>query len=293
MSKKLSAIPLCLTLLLGSSVKADTVVLNSGGVILDCKVVSKSGRFVVVRTPSGRMTVPREVIKKIRRENSIFEQYEKKRSRINKRNYKKLFKLARWCKKHTGLRPEMLELSERVLALKPSHRKARRLLGYFREGKKWVKAGPLALNVKLSKVAEKISPSIPDRVSLSLADRPDFEMSWDNPKGKSLNTCTLCVSTEERSKGATLFYGTQIQGGQTVVVVKLIARSNWLGRKGVFVELEGTVPAEISNSEGLAVQDAFTRNAAELTRFLDRIRYKRMRALEATAAKARAIGNGV
>jgi hypothetical protein len=45
------------------------------------------------------------------------------------------------------------------------------------------------------------------------------------------------------------------------------------------LELEGIVPAVIPNSEELAVQDAFTRNAAQINRFLDRIRYKRVRAL--------------
>jgi hypothetical protein len=174
MLKNFSAILLCLTLLLGSSVKADTVVLNSGGVITDCEVISKSSRFVVVGTDSGRMIIHSKVIKNIRRENSIFKQYEQKLSRINKRDCRKLFQLACWCKKQPGLRSEMIELSERVLALKPNHRKARRLLGYFRDGKERVQAGPLALTVKLSKAAERISPSIPDHMSLILADRPDF-----------------------------------------------------------------------------------------------------------------------
>jgi hypothetical protein len=59
------------------------------------------------------------------------------------------------------------------------------------------------------------------------------------------------------------------------------------------LELEGIVPAVIPNSEELAVQDAFTRNAAQINRFLDRIRYKRVRALQATAAKIRATDNRV
>ena len=95
---------------------------------------------------------------------------------------------------------------------------------------------------KLSKAAERISPSIPDHMSLILADRPDFEMNSDKTKGKSLDTCTLFVFTEKRSKGATLFYGTQIQGRKTVVGVKLVVRSKWMGRKGVFWSSKGSFP---------------------------------------------------
>lgn len=294
MTKKFRFSLLCfIACLLATTARADTVILQSGGVISNCKVVRKSGRLVEVRTPSGRMSVPREVVKKIKRGKSVFDTYEKKLSRIKKRDHRKLFKLSAWCSKTPGLRPEMLELAERVIALKPNHGEARRMLGYFRKGKKWVKLPPLELNVEVSDNAKEISPWIPDRVSKSISERSDFEMSWEEPEGRSLHSCTVAVSAKSRRKGAALFYGTKVRKGQTVVLVKLVARGKWLGRKGISVTIEGEVPGDIPNSEDLAVQDAFTRNATKVTRFLDRIQRKRTRALEAARARMQAVRTGL
>ena len=294
MMKKFRFSLLCfIACLLATTARADTVVLHSGGVISDCKVVRKSERLVEVRTPSGRMSIPREVVKKIKRGKSVFDTYEKKRSRIKKRDHRKLFKLATWCSKTPGLRREMLELAERVIALKANHSGARRMLGYFRKGEKWAKLPPLALNVEVSNGAKEISPWIPDRVSKSISERSDFEMNWEEPEGSSIHSCTVAVSAKSRKKGAALFFGPKVSDGQTVVLVKLVARAKWLGRKGISVTIEGEVPGDIPNSEELAVQDAFTRNATKVTRFLDRIQRKRTKSLEVTKARAQAVKNGV
>lgn len=131
-------------LLYGVVLAQDRVVLKDGQVF-EGKVEKETKKTVFLRTKYGLLRIPRDKIARLQKEKTPEDEYAAKRKRIAQQ----LFELALWCKKH-GLQKQALRHLKEVLKFDPNHEGARKLLGYVRKDKRWVKVKPTKKEPKSS-----------------------------------------------------------------------------------------------------------------------------------------------
>ena len=131
----------------------DRVILKDGQ-IFEGKVEKENNKSVVLRTKYGVLRFPREKISKVEKGKPAKDEYMSKRKKIAQA----LFELALWCKKH-GLKKQALRHLREVIKYDPDHEGARKLLGYIRKGKRWVKQKPQKQKPQKEKPTPKQQPS--------------------------------------------------------------------------------------------------------------------------------------
>jgi len=134
--RSLTVVLIGVLFVVNSAYAQDRVILKDGQ-IFEGKVEKETNKSVVLRTKYGVLRFPREKISKVERGKSAKDKYMSKRKKIAQA----LFELALWCKKH-GLKKQALRHLREVIKYDPDHEGARKLLGYIRKGKRWVKQRP-------------------------------------------------------------------------------------------------------------------------------------------------------
>ncbi len=265
---------------------ADTVHLKPGGKIKNCRVIEDGPEFLVIRTPNGRMDVPKEVVRRVERRESILDVYDGKRAAVRDDDSARLYVLAEWCRKNAGLREEMRELLEKVIALDEDHGGARRNLGFVREGGKWVKLPPLSLALR-AKGAEEIPESVRKYFSLVAATRSDVEIVSALKASGDLDGCELITGVKTGRTGAATFYGVEISGPAVHAVVELSASGALVAGKRFELTIRGEVKASLPDAKNEAISDGFSRAGNELHALLDQILEHRMAQAEAARVAKR------
>jgi len=267
-------------LLISGVVEADTVALKSGGFIKNCRILEKDPEMIFLRTPGGRMGIPREKIKGIERNKTIFDTYEEKRAKVRNGDWAALFQLAEWCRKEAGLREETYELLERVIALNKNHAVARRLLGYTRIGNRWKLPPPLLIRIHPND-SKDLEKDIREQLSILLMTRRDLQLSGGAPGTNRPEAFYLAYSVVIEDRPASTFFGHVTQGPTTRSTVKFGAAAKWIGRTPWVITLQGTTPANIKNSRNQALIDAIVSNSKKIHDLFDMVVQKRLKELEA------------
>jgi len=112
----------------------ERVTLKNGDVF-EGKIVEKSDECVVLKTKYGVLRIPHSDIKSI--EKLETDEYAKKCKELAEAH----FRLALWCKER-GMEKRAKEHLRIVIKLNPDHAEARKLLGFVRKGKRWVREKP-------------------------------------------------------------------------------------------------------------------------------------------------------
>ncbi len=264
---------------LAAALRADTVVLNTGGMVFDAKILREEGGKIHLRTPGGLMGIPRSEIRTIKKEKSVFDACDEKRAKLRKFDSKGQWSLAKWCIQDAGLRQEACELLKQVLDQEPDHPDARRYLGYFRVGTEWRQASPLEIRVNLLTGKEQ-EKDLREQFEVILPTRADVRLAKDAAPKNQLDGCDLAVSIAIGSSQEARFYGQLLRGPATNATVKLSPQAKWIVVPPADLEIFGEVPAGASNPSGLAVVDAMTRNAKVLHDYFDKINQERLKRLE-------------
>jgi len=134
--RSLSIVVAAVLIILTCGQAQDRVILKDGQVF-DGKLEKETPKSVVLRTKYGVLRFPREEVSRVERHKSAKDEYLFRCRRIAQA----LFELALWCKKH-GLEKQALRHLREVIRYDPDHKEARKLLGYIRKGKRWVKKKP-------------------------------------------------------------------------------------------------------------------------------------------------------
>ena len=259
--------------------------------IIKCSTLDDDPRLpgkLLLRTPGGRMGVPRQLVLRIERGETTFDTYDEKRSRIRDNDYQQLYDLARWCREDAGLREETYPLLEKVIALRKGHVKARHLLGYMWTGTEWEKIAPLPISIELTREKD-LTEAVRGHFSIVLQTRKDLKIVED-PKIIETTGCRLVLSiTTDRSPGAK-FYGLQVQGPTAHATIELIPAARWIRgsriRNSPFeVLMKGEVRQGTPNARLESVSDGFTRSNKAIHDFFDEILEHRIKLLEATVKK--------
>ena len=271
-------------LLAARSAWADTVRLKGGGFIYDCQVVHEDNTMVSLRTPQGRMGVPRSMVLGISRGRSVFNSYDEQRARVSESDPEALYRLAEWCHKTAGLRSEMVELAEKVIALKEDHSGARRLLGHVRIDGKWRSPPPLLilLRVPTDKVLEE---DLRSQLSYMLEPRKDVRLASGARKAVSKGTegCEIVASALASKRGGVRFFGQELERPKVYSSVTLRAQADWLsGGSQTTVGSSGNLALE--PGKNAAFVDALRQNASVIHNFLDGLIMRRVVAIEAASA---------
>jgi hypothetical protein len=275
----------------GLPLAADTVHLKNGGLIKDCRVLKDDPKakaapeLLHLRTPGGRMGVPRDLVLRVEPAKSVFDVYDERRAAVVDRDVNGLFSLARWCAETVGLREERKALLERVIALKKDHAEARRLLGYAKVDGAWVLPPPLSVVLSVSGDKD-VEKAVRDQVRLVLADRGDIKLESAANPDDGLKCCELAASVACTTTQTARFYGLKIRGPATQASATLKAKGSWLPGDGRQVGLRGEVPASIPNAKTQALIDGFTQGARELHAFFDELIQLRVARWETTMGRA-------
>ncbi len=264
---------------LAASLRADTVVLNTGGMVYDAKILREEGGKVHLRTPGGLMGIPRSEIRTIKKEKSVFDAYDEKRAKLRKFDSKGQWSLAKWCIQDAGLRQEACELLKEVLDQESDHPDARRYLGYFRVGTEWRQAPPLEVRVNLLAGKEQ-EKDLREQLEVILPTRTDIRLAKDAPAKNQIDGCDLAVTITTGQNTESRFYGQLLRGPTTHVTVKLSPQAKWIVVPPADLEIFGEVPAGVPNPPGMAVVDAMTQNAKNLHDFFDKLNQLRLKRLE-------------
>ncbi len=274
-------------------IRADTVHLKGGGIIQNCRVVKEDPKvkdhekLVFIRTPGGRMGVPKELVARIDRGKSVFDLYDEKLAKIRDDDGRGLFMLALWCQETAGLRQEMDELLKKTIALKPDDAEARHLLGYIKDGLEWKKLPPLKLVLRIDgkKTSTELQEAIRRQLTVAFMVREDVRLEKTT---ESINPDDLLELETQVALGKTpaaIFYGMAIRGPAVHCVVSFRAEGKGVDEKNPpSLVLKGEVMASVPNSEVQAVTDGLTRGAQRLHQFLDQLLQLRVKRLEAAAA---------
>lgn len=258
-----------LAVLFLSPLPADTIFLKDGTQILDCKVTLETETQVHVDTPVGKMVVPKTEIFRILKVRTVHDIYEEQLAGIREKDFLGLHKLAVWCRT-SGLRKESDELLERVIALKPDHPEARRLLGHLKLGDGWLVPPPLLIRLKASGIN---AGEIRKALELFLEMRGDVRLA-EEPAAKTetasdLDACVLEASVIIVRKAAGTFYGMQVGEPTFGASVRMEARAPWIPKSPPMKTFaDGQVPGSGGNA-GLAIGNAFGSSSAMLHRFFD------------------------
>jgi tetratricopeptide (TPR) repeat protein len=129
-----------------ASALADTVHLKDGGTISG-KVEERADEVIVTIRPGMSVTVKKDEIKQIVREETASETYQKRLSQLKKNDVEGYYQLALWCKEN-GLREECLFCLNKAIEIYPDHTGARKELGYVRYGDSWILQDELMANLK-------------------------------------------------------------------------------------------------------------------------------------------------
>jgi hypothetical protein len=282
-------------LLRPAPIAGDIVHLKSGGFIKDCRIIEADDRvtgaenLLFLRTPGGRMGVPKDQVIRVEKGKTVFDDFDAQRAKLRDEDAQGLFKLARWCQETAGLREEMVELLGKVIAASPDHGEARRLLGYVKSGKSWKKLTPLRLTFHMSSrdVPADLQDTVRSQLSVALGIRKDVILDQGAAKARPDDRCSVKVTVEVGSSGAATFYGKEIRGPATHAMMTLDAGADagWAKPAGSLT-LKGEVMSSMPEPRTMAVMDGFTRNATGLHRFLDRIAEIRIRRQEAASGAA-------
>lgn len=108
---------------------ADVVTLKSGRK-LEGRIVSDDNAAVVIRTPEGVKTVPRDKIEQVRKSKSVYDAFDDKLAEIKPDDVKSLLKLAAWASS-SKLLPESIRLYEKVAALDSNNATAKKAIAEF------------------------------------------------------------------------------------------------------------------------------------------------------------------
>jgi hypothetical protein len=277
-------------LALVSPLPADTVFLKDGTHIADCQVVSETAAAVSLRTPAGDMVVPRDRIDRIQKSRTVHDQYAEQMARLKDGDVNGSFQLAQWCRSMTVLRKEADELLLKVIALKPDHAEARRLLGHIKVGDGWVAPRPLSLRLQIAGSAGKHGPDLEKQVSLFIRARQDLRLEAGAEAADSLDVCTLTISLSLSQKAPPTFYGKTLGRPELGASVGLTAQSDWLGKTPLKVTVDGSIPAGGPNAEKTAIQNAVGKGGKGLHKFFDDLQYQRARLLAKGLEKKKETG---
>lgn len=131
---------LCLSVtaisLLATHAAADIIRLRNG-TTLDGQIIDDHGDTLRVRTTMGVSDIDKTHVLKIEPGEPPWVRYEKQKAAAQDTAADQ-FQLAKWCTQN-GLPNEAKTHLEKVISLDPEHVEARRLLGYVRDGGKWVR----------------------------------------------------------------------------------------------------------------------------------------------------------
>jgi len=283
-----------------SHLGADTVLLKSGGKILDARILKEEAGMVHLRTPGGKMGVPRDKIESIEKGKSVFDEFDDQLARIKKGDADGRFKLAQWCRKTAGLRQEMVDLLEEVVEIRKDHAPARRMLGHVLIDGKWQVPPPLALRVRSDD--KDLQEELFAQLSILFETRKDVRMVESLAGVKSADACEIVAAIGTSGRGTVTFFGHKLRDPKTGSAVNLKAQAAWTRPTPPEITVTGEVDA--TAGKRMAFVDAMNRNAADIHDFFDQVVQKRAAAIEAAASlskdapkvpggeKAKAAGRG-
>ncbi len=149
--------------LLGATALADTITLKDGSK-REGKIIREGEKQVVLEVAMGRLKAElvllRKNIKSIEKGASANEKLlaasKKRKARLKKNDAAGWLAYAQWLEKQPGLSKDASAAFEKVMKIKPDNETARRKLGYYRVGKKWLTAEEtVAAHRKLSASSKK------------------------------------------------------------------------------------------------------------------------------------------
>jgi hypothetical protein len=273
-----SAAALLVLLAASRPLAADTVHMKNGGLIKDARILREEGDTVHLRTPGGRMGVPRSAISRIEKGKSVFDEFDEMRAKVPRGDADRLFQVSAWCREK-GLHEEELSVLEKVIEMKPNYLKARRRLGYYWKEGEWQKPPTLSICVRTKGPAER-EEDVRGQLAIVLETRKDLVVVKDLEGVKPLDGCPLEVLVETTVKPRQTFFRQEIRGPVASAKVTLRAAADWAGKKPPELVAEGEVGAELPNAATLAVIDAFVASHREIHDFLDRVLGTRLARLE-------------
>ena len=140
MGKLLAVIlPLGLLIIIIPGALADLIVLKDG-TELPGRILRQDEASVVLETPAGTRSIPRDEIDRIRQRDDLWREYRERLGKIRLADAEAHFSLAEWLE-GVGLFEEASARLGAVLSLDPDHAGARAKLGYQRKKGRWVVAG--------------------------------------------------------------------------------------------------------------------------------------------------------
>ena len=264
---------------------ADTVHLKTGGVIENCRIVKHDEASVYLRSPSGPMTVPRGEVQSVTRARSVFDAFDDYRKTLADGDVAGRYRLASWCLETGGLRPEVNELLEEVVALDPNHAQARRLLGYVAVNGTWRRLKPIVLHLEVMQ-GEEMAADFSQQLTVAIQARDDVQLSDRPIETGGSRSCALQVWLSTYTAQGTTFYGRELRGAQGRAVVALAASSEWIGNRPYTLKVEGEAPLTAPDAQQKALIDALTRNSTEVHRLLDQLTQARIASVEARVREA-------
>lgn len=121
-------------ILLAAGVARAEIIFLEDGRVLEGEIVSKTDDEVSIKTSSGATIIvePWEITKTVKKED-ILKEYEEKKEKLDEKDAKALYELAKWCKKHC-LKEQYKELLKAALKVDPKHAEAKKELDLL-EGK--------------------------------------------------------------------------------------------------------------------------------------------------------------
>jgi hypothetical protein len=144
--KRFLASVFALVFLISAAALADTVHLKDGGTISG-KVEEKAGEVIITIRPGMTVSVKKDEVKKIVREETIQETYQKRLAQLKQNDAEEYYQLALWCKEN-GLRDERFFCLKKAIEIYPDHTGARKELGYVRYGDSWILQDELMATLK-------------------------------------------------------------------------------------------------------------------------------------------------
>ena len=264
-----------LVVVLSLPVTADTVILKNGGRVKDCRVLKKDDENIHLRTRDGEMAIPRHLVKRIVKKQTVFDVYDGKVGRVKEDDHLALYNLATWCQGQ-GLRKEMYAHLRQVLELAPDHLQTRHLLGYVRDGEGWTKLPPLSVEILLKK--ENLREKVRKNLSMFVGGRGDIKIVENVEDVPDIHACRLRTEVSIGRSGSSSFYGMQLQKPVVSALTKMSVEGK-LGR-GKSLSVKGEVLASMSNPSDHAIGDSFMRNSRRVHAFFDRIQRQRIRIIE-------------
>ena len=279
-------LPVWLVLLLFPvTVQGDTVILRDGGKVRDCRVLEKRSDGLVVRTRSGRMVIPNDLIKKIKKKECVFDIYDRKVAAVSD-NANGIYEVAEWCRKQGGLRPEMDELLERAIALDPNHAESRHLMGQVWDGQSWVELPPLSIALVMEN-HEELQQAVKTQLSIVMDIRKDLQFVDSLDDVKAAHGCELVVNLFVKKTRTAKFYRLRVKGPAIHTKVKLKPRGKLAGRESLEIKLRGEVSNSLPDARAKAIGDAFVRKPRKLHGMFDELQRRRILLVEAALARAR------